>query len=330
MTQAHQLLPWQGEDWQRVVTPLRKGRLAHALLLTGASGIGKWHFAGVLARALLCQEPLRDGLPCGDCPSCVQIDAGSHPDTAVLVPEKQGGVIKIGAIRDFVHVLYLTAQHQRGRVGVIHPADRMTTSAANSLLKALEEPPAGSHILLVSEHPGAILATIRSRCQNLRLSGADAATASHWLEQQNPGAGANLLPLVRGAPLRAAQLQQAGVAERQHEWFQDLLALAHGKRDPVALADSWLADDADALLDWLCLVCLDVLKVCVGTDARNLLFAERAETITGIAAAMNVERLRRLLPDLLRARRLRGSPVDARLSLESLCILIFACRQKRA
>lgn len=328
MTAAHELLPWQAADWQRIAAPLRAGRLPHALLLTGARGIGKQHFANVVARALLCAEPGVDGLPCGACPGCVQVTAGSHPDVAMLAPDQAGGVIKIDAIRQFVHTLYLTAQNQHGRVGFIQPADRMTPAAANSLLKALEEPPAGSHILLISDRPSALLATIRSRCQRLRLAGADAALAQGWLEQQATGA-ATLLPLSCGAPLRAARMTDLGIAEVQSTWFQTLGELASGKRDPVAVAETWLTGDPDTLLDWLYLVSVDVLKICAGADREALLFGAQSDEIAAIAAAMDAWKFQNLMPTLLRTRRLRTTQADFKLSLESLCIQLFECRHRR-
>lgn len=328
MTEAHELLPWQAADWSRLAPALAGGRLAHALLLTGTPGIGKHHFAGVLIRALLCESPGVEGLPCGTCRGCVQTAAGSHPDIAVLAPEEAGGSIKIAAVRDFVHTLYLTSQYQHGRVGLIDPADRLTPSAANSLLKALEEPPAGSHILLVTDRLRGVLPTIRSRCQNLRLAGANAEDAAEWLAQAPAGTEA-LMPLARGAPLRAARLADAGVAEAQAAWFEALAALAAGKRDPVTVVEAWLDGETGALLDWLYLVCTDLLKSAAGAGREALLFNSRADTIADIAAVLDVERLRRLAPEIARARRLHDTPVDSRLTLESLCIGLFECRRPR-
>lgn len=327
MTDAHELLPWQSADWARLAPALTGGRLAHGLLLTGARGIGKRHLAGVLAHALLCEAPGAEARPCGGCRSCVQMAAGAHPDRVALKPAKAGEPIKIAAVRDFVHALYLTSRYGRGRVALIDPADQMTPSAANSLLKALEEPPAGSHILLIADRPRAVLPTIRSRCQHLRLIGADSTEAASWLEQAPAGTSA-LLPLARGAPLRAAQLAEAGAAEAQVEWFQSLGALAAGQRDPVALAEQWSSDDTGALLDWLYLVCLDVVKAGAGADRGALLFGDHAETIATIAAAMDADEFRKLLPELVRTRRLRDTQADARLSLETLCIQLFECRYR--
>lgn len=329
MTQPHQLLPWHATDWARLVPALTSGRLAHGLLLTGAPGIGKRHLAGVLARALLCASPDADGRPCGACRSCVQTAAGTHPDHLPLAPDKAGQPIKIAAVRNFVHRLYLTAQYGHGRVALIDPADQMTPSAANSLLKALEEPPAGSHIVLVTDRPRAVLPTIRSRCQRVRLTGARADEAAAWLAPLPEGAAA-LLPLARGAPLRALQLAEAGAGDAQAEWFRALAALASGNRDPVTQADAWLIDETGAFLDWLYLACLDVLKTNAGGSRDTLLFQGHADTIAAIAAAMDPGKFRTLITELVHTRRLRDTQADFRLNLESLCIQLFECRRGRS
>lgn len=327
--QPHVLLPWQSAAWQRLAPALTGGRLAHALLVVGAPGIGKRHFAGVLMRALLCEAPNAEGLPCGECRGCVQVAAGSHPDVASLVPEEAEGAIKIGPVRGFVSRLHLTSQYGRGRVGLVDPADRMTVPAANSLLKSLEEPPAGSHILLVSDRPRALLPTIRSRCQTVRLTPPAPETVdADWLSQA-PAGTRELMAITRGAPLRAARLAEAGVAEARDDWLEGLAALIAGRRDPVALAEAWLAGETAALLDWLYLATADLLKCAAGAGDQALVLGGQAARLREMETLLDADDLRRLVPEIVRARRLLTTPVDTRLSLEALCIGLLDCRRDR-
>lgn len=327
MTEVHEPLPWQTCDWERIAPALSGGRLTHAVLFTGAPGIGKRHFAGVIAQALLCESTLPDGRPCGRCRSCVQWAAGTHPDSAQLAPDASDKPIKVDAARGFTDALHLTPQYGHGRVGLIDPADGMNLAAANSLLKVLEEPPAGSHLLLVTDRPRAVLPTIQSRCQRFRLSRAGGESMSGWLARA-PEDTAALLPLVRGAPLRAARLAEAGVAQTQTQWLQALVALTAGKQDPVAVVDDWHDDQPDALLDWLYLVCLDVVKIGAGANHHTLLFQSEAQAIDRIAAAVDVRALQRVVPNIVRARRSCGTSVDFRLGLESLCVQLLECRRR--
>lgn len=323
------LYPWQQAEWARLAPALTGARLGHALLLTGPPGIGKRHLAGVLARALLCFSPEGDGRPCGACRACTQMDAGSHPDCASLVPESPGKKILIDPARQFVRSLFLTAQTQRGRVGFIDPGDQLTPQAANSLLKALEEPPPGCHILLVSDRPDLLLATIRSRCQQWRLARPDPAALVDWLAQM-PAVTADALALARNAPLRALALADSPLLARQEEMFSALESLASpGGCDPVTIAKQWREADPPRVLDWLTLVAADLLKLGTGAPENALVFAARGPQLGRMANSLSLSRLRLLIPELAGARRLLETSVDTQLVLEALAIDLLACRREQ-
>jgi len=193
-------LPWHREGLERLMN--RQGRLPHALLVSGRPGIGKVEFARSLGRSLLCESPI-DRLACGQCPSCHWFSQSNHPDYREIVPEaaeegdgegaeadggKEAGrkslVIKIDqvrAIRDFVSLTTHRAGH---RVIVLHPAEALQPAAANALLKTLEEPPPATVIVLVSDRPARLLATIRSRCESVVLRAPDRARALAWLAER--------------------------------------------------------------------------------------------------------------------------------------------------
>ncbi|TPW18263.1 MAG: DNA polymerase III subunit delta', partial [Halothiobacillaceae bacterium] len=164
------LLPWHTALWQHLQERRHEGRLPHALLLTGPVGVGKNRFAVRFSQALLCEQPHAAGEACGQCRSCLWHQAGSHPDALEITLEEESKTIGVEQIRQVGHFLQLTRQQGLHKVVRITPAERMTMSAANGLLKSLEEPAAGAVILLITSRLSALSATIRSRCQRLEFT----------------------------------------------------------------------------------------------------------------------------------------------------------------
>jgi len=237
-------LPWHADTWQSL-QPLR-ARGVHALLLHGAAGIGKKSLALDLARATLCETPQADGRACGACTGCALTSAGSHPDLRVVVPDTMaiwrgtgvedagiaedapadaadadaGGedagklrrvsreirIEQVRALADFVS----TSTHRGGhRVVVLAPAELLNTASANALLKMLEEPPAASLFVLVTDALDDVLPTIRSRCVLIRVHSPTPSQALGWLQAQSVDDAAGALAAAGGAPL-AALAQRAG------------------------------------------------------------------------------------------------------------------------
>jgi DNA polymerase III, delta'' subunit len=143
------------------------GRLAHALLFDGPDGVGKRSAALGLALALCCPE--QPNLGCGTCDVCRRILAGQHPDVRVLAPETSQ--ILIEQAKDIVALASTRPHEAPARVLVVDQADCLNPSAANCLLKTLEEPLPGNFIVLVTAAPARLLPTIRSRCQRVRFVG---------------------------------------------------------------------------------------------------------------------------------------------------------------
>jgi hypothetical protein len=155
----------------------RAGRLPHALLLTGEDGIGKADFAQWLIQLRWCAA---DDAPCGSCATCRKVATRNHPDLVFVCkdpspeqdPEGWGSKheVTVDQIRRGVlPLLGLRAIEGQGRAVVLLDADDMNEEAQNALLKTLEEPPLGSLLLLVSGREEALLETVRSRCQEVRL-----------------------------------------------------------------------------------------------------------------------------------------------------------------
>ena len=174
---------------------LGRRRMASSFLFVGPEGVGKRTFALKLAQALLCQTRPEAALdPCGECPACAQVSAGTHPDLALVARPPEKSFIPLE--------LLIGDKDHRGREGLCHDiamkpfmggrkivliddADYLNPEGANCLLKTLEEPPPRSVLILIGTSPAKQLPTIRSRCQLIRFRPLPADTVAELLEAQN-------------------------------------------------------------------------------------------------------------------------------------------------
>jgi DNA polymerase-3 subunit delta' len=143
------------------------GRIAHAYLFEGDAGTGKHEMSLWLAKRLFCSNS-HEGEPCGSCSNCLRISQGEHPD--VLLVEPEGQTIKVDQIRQLQEEFSKSGFESRLKIFILSQAEKMNTSAANSLLKFLEEPVGNFLAILETESVGRILPTIQSRCQIIHFS----------------------------------------------------------------------------------------------------------------------------------------------------------------
>lgn len=159
---------------------IRKNRLASTFLLIGPSGIGKRTFAGLIAKTMLCttNEPALFQ-PCGHCEACSQVEADTHPDVlrvskkedkTELAMDQLVGAKDARMREGLCYELRMRPYSGRRKIAIIDDTDTLNTEGANSLLKTLEEPPAGSMIFLIGTSEQRQLPTIRSRCQVVRFA----------------------------------------------------------------------------------------------------------------------------------------------------------------
>jgi DNA polymerase-3 subunit delta' len=197
---------------------LARKRFAHAVIISGARGSGKYTLALMLARALNClEQPINDGLPdfCGRCANCTRIgqaedldarfaeaveardalrDADkkdtriliqTHPDVLVIPPDPPQMMIKVDQVRHVIGNIYFRPAEARERVYIFTDSAFMK-EAANSLLKVLEEPPEFATIFLLADNPGELLATIRSRAINFALGAVPSTEIETVLAKRRP------------------------------------------------------------------------------------------------------------------------------------------------
>ncbi len=167
---------WLNDYQHQLSEQIVQNRLPHALLITGVNGAGKQVLAEWLIQVLLCQQPQQTDVhngsyyslqPCGQCKHCQLLKAGSFPDHQTISSDK--ATIGVDEVRKSNAFLQKTAQLSGNKTVFIPKAHTMTESAANALLKTLEEPSDRSHIILIANDTARLLPTIVSRCRLISL-----------------------------------------------------------------------------------------------------------------------------------------------------------------
>lgn len=313
--------------------PRSAAALPRALLLTGRPGLGKRATALFLAQSLLCETQRKGLKPCGTCASCLLYKVGNHPDLRMLevgqeeegpaagVPDEEAApakkasrqisVEKIRTLTDFVTI----TSHRGGpKVICIVPAEAMHPSAANAVLKMLEEPPGDTCFLLVSHQPERLLPTIRSRCFQLAFALPDAGPALDWLKGQGIEQGE--LALAQGGYAPLAALERAGDEAFWSQRKSLLDALAAPGFDALRAADH--AEDIDGALvsTLLSQWAYDVVALKSGRGVRYHL--DYAKSLQKIAGTMPIEELMIWYDAVIQFGRVAQHPLNKRLAMESL------------
>jgi len=249
------LCPWLAEPLSELESAAERGRLGHAWLITGATGLGKLNLALVFAGRLLRGETGRRApepfAPAGILAAMSERSATGdrHPDLHLLYPAEDRSTIAVEDVRTVTDALGLKAFGGGAKVVVVEPAEAMTTAAANALLKSLEEPRPGTYFLLVSHRPGRLLATIRSRCQTLVIRPPAPSALAEWLGEPAGAPGSAFGP--RLAPLVVAARLSDDYASKNKILEDSLNAIFEDASDPQTVAEQWTKLDTALALDWL-------------------------------------------------------------------------------
>lgn len=243
---------WLEPTASSLIRQLRQEQLGHAPLIQGPAGVGKKWLANVLAGTLLCTEPQSsDGRACGRCHACQLHQNGTHPDCFFVEPSEPGRQILVDQIRELVDQLVLTPSIGRFRLGLITPAENMNDSAANALLKTLEEPPNNVWLILVSHSPQRLLPTILSRCQKVPIGPPSQSVGMAWLQDQQPDCSDResdlALRMSSGAPLLALEKLSLGQVETADLVLDQLHQLAVGESMALDLAERWGSEQASTV-----------------------------------------------------------------------------------
>lgn len=212
MDQEFTLDQMQPIVYQQLQRSFGHERLAHAYLFEGEKGTGKHEMGIWLAQHLFCTE-MKNGLPCGTCNNCQRIQNQEHPDVLTIEPE--GQTIKVDQIRRLQTEFSRSGYESRKKVFLVKEAEKMNSSAANSLLKFLEEPPGEFLAILETDSVGRILPTIQSRCQILHFQELSKEVLIYKLQEAGiPVEKAKLLAFLTNSFTKAVEISQ-------NEWFND-------------------------------------------------------------------------------------------------------------
>ena len=318
------VLPWAQPLWQRLALQHQESTLPHAILLSGHTGIGKSEFAQAFAHFLLCHRPI-NFQPCGHCRSCELVRSGTHPDQVYLHPEEQGKAIKVDQVRVLMSFLHSTAQQGGYRVVVMEPAESMNISAANALLKSLEEPGDNTLLLLVSHLPGQLMPTIRSRCQQVTFPFPHHADAVLWLAEKlslSSDRAEQLLSISQGAPLKAKDLFQRDLITLRATFMKCLVDLLKARVSAVAVAERLYKEDLLQLLEWIHSLLVDIVRLQADANALTISNQDMQKMLYAVANKANAMQVFSLL-DQVHAERVsllqRHNP-NRQLLLEALLL----------
>ncbi len=299
---------------QRVKDILRRmltaRRVPGAQLFAGLDGIGKKLFALEMAKALNCRAP-KGVEACDACPSCLRIrssrfpnydndDANrekiiwsEHADVGLLRPFKN--IIRVAAMRELEREANFRPYEGAARLFIIEDADRMNEQSSNALLKTLEEPPRTTHLILITARPGALLPTIRSRCQVMRFAPLDAREIETHLLGDKKMAGAEAALRARatqGSIGRALSIDLESYQE-QREAMLDVLEALTIKPDRVRLlraseelSDAKRKDEYEPRLDLLATLIHDSWALALGASIEQAVNSDLQERLSRVGARL--------------------------------------------
>ena len=157
---------------------LHDDRLAHAYIVEGPEGVGKFSFALFASAAVLCSGKDK---PCGVCGGCLKFKSGNHPDFYLIAPEKESSQIKVEAVRDIKKSVYLLPNEGGKKVYVIKDGQKMNVQAQNALLKLFEEPPESAIFIILTDKRESLLPTVISRGHIITLRPSAPEDIKAWL-----------------------------------------------------------------------------------------------------------------------------------------------------
>ncbi|MGG3739519.1 DNA polymerase III subunit delta' [Aeribacillus pallidus] len=309
---------------QMLKNSLRKNRTAHAYMFEGMRGTGKKEAGLLFAKSLFCQHVKEGYLPCEECHHCKRISNGNHPDVHIIEPD--GMSIKKEQIKALQEEFTKTGVESKKKFYMIVHTDKMTTNAANSLLKFLEEPNSETTAVLVTEQIHRILPTIISRCQVISFH----PLPKDVLQQQLEHAGVHphfsaLLAQLTNNTKEALQLSN-------DEWFAQarkivlkLYEVLH--KSPfeamVFLQMEWYEhfrdkQQLDLGLDLLLLVYRDVLHYQLGKEAY--LFPDQQEKLQSSALHVSGKKITEQMSSILEAKRRLHVKTNTQLLMEQLVL----------
>ena len=361
MPELHDIIG-QDEAVARLRGYLHSGRMPHAFLFAGPAGVGRRTTAVALARLLLCEGAASADAEeaCGQCEGCRMMDAGSHPDFHMIYkelaryhedPQVRSRVMQelgIDVVRRFlIAPAGMSSARGQGKVFVVLEAELLSIPAQNALLKTLEEPPAGTIIILICSRPDQLLPTTLSRCAMVRFrllprqfvagkvteAGIGKTEAEFWAAFTDGSLGRALKLAQQGMYQVTRELLDslAGLSAAGDAELGDQLAKATDSLAAQTVAEARKADGAElskmlatrraagAMLELIASAYRDAISLATGTD-RQITNADQSASIKTLAARFQPAQLAEIIESLSRFEQLLWRNVNPRIVWDNVVI----------
>ena len=319
-----------GHNWavDILAGQISTGRIRHAYLITGPNGVGRRTLALKFAQAINCKQPPSAGEYCGACRNCRQIASQTHPDLALVQAEAEGRKLKVDQVRELMRTLALAPYDAAYRIALLLRFEEANLSAANALLKTLEEPSARVVLLLTADSPEHLPETILSRCQLLRLrplpiNEMAEKMVHHW--GIDPERAKVLAHISGGRPGLARHLSEEpeALAQRQ-DWLDEHHKLIPANRVTRFTFANQAAKERTAtraMLESWATYWRDVMILCAGstTPLTNI---DRLEELQNIADRVDVQIAHEMLNTIELTRERIDKNANLRLAAENLMLAL--------
>ncbi|MCG3731689.1 DNA polymerase III subunit delta' [Vibrio cincinnatiensis] len=257
------LYPWLTPAWIVWKTQLDHARFASATLISAPEGCGSFQLVERFAQALMCTHDSSE--PCGFCHGCELMRSESHPDYHLIRPEKAGKNITVDQIRYANRLAQESSQLSGFRLIVIEPAEAMNESAANALLKTLEEPAEKCIFVLLTVNINQLLSTIVSRCQKIVVPEPTPQVVNEWLALECrdpiPDYAAHICS---HSPLVTKEAMASGDIKHYLEIETLFLSALQGDLSSLLACSQWLSAKPLTYLKWIWFLLTDAQKVTFG------------------------------------------------------------------
>jgi len=309
---------------KQLQTIYEKNRTGHAYIFDGAKGTGKRDVAMFFVKLLSCLNVSKN-VPCETCRNCKRIDSGNYPNLFQIEPDGQS--IKIDQIRDLISEMTRTGFEEGRKFYIIHHADRLNNSSANTLLKFLEEPDGEVTAILLTEAYHSILPTIQSRCQHIKFSDVPREIIMSRMQEQGIS-----LSMSATVSLVTNDLETA-ISLAKDEQFaharKTVLKLVEAVKRNIHEAlfivyDEWLPSfkersEIELALDLLLFAYRDI--VAVKADSKSVLvYPEMVSSFREIALHSTYEQLSNQMQSILQARQNLQRNMNRTLMMEQLML----------
>lgn len=333
------VFPWL-EQPAKVLQKFRE-KLPGAILIYGPRGSGTYELAFAFAQSVLCEAPV-NGAACGKCENCRLIKAGTHPDMRLVLSEAEAAVhpqpwepkkkavevkkglprtIEIEKIRALSEFFSITSHRGGNRVVLIYPANMMQADQSSALLKSLEEPPEGVVIILVSDDLDAMLPTIRSRCQLVRVPAPSKEASLEYLASQGfeREEAETALAQAGGMPLLVFEKDVRLKMSKETE-AKILAMLRQGGELSMAEVVDGIPNDLSmqALVPLVQRFMTDIIYVRQGLPVRY--FLKEANTIAALAARADDRALFAFVDEANKLSKIAAHPLNAKLTAQDFLI----------